>query len=400
MSSAVSSGSSGASQANIRRFTNYSAIPPGHIRLIELLPSSSLDEAVSCKLHHVSLRDKPNFIALSYVWGEPGDIEEILLEEQHVDVPSSLKDLLCQLRHWCFPEYGLPEESNSAGCRIMRLAGTTLFWADAVCINQADIQEKAEQIPRMNNIYSSAVEVFAWLGTMDEDWPKQFASAPPRNMSRPEFVKEVFDQANSLGPLEKTGKLDELIRNKSRNQLLAIGELSELIRNKALNQYLPVLDDTFAEAFGQCVLQGTDLFFRTWVTQELVLAQKPAVLIMGPNCTRLSLLHALYLYILNSVRSKTLQFSLRGFSNFDLYRDIQRWYGARTHLTDIDDSNDVKVFASDLNWVLKHLASQAYATLAQDFVYGAFGLVRLPRDPLLGVPDYSLSPSAVFQKVL
>lgn len=321
-----------------------------------------------------------------------------MLEEQHVDVPSSLKDLLCQLRLWCFPEYGLQEESNSVGCRIMREAGTRLFWADAICINQADIQEKATQIPRMNSIYSSAVEVFAWLGTIQEDWPEELSSTPPRNMSRPAFIREVFDQANSLESLEKTGDLDELIHNKSLDRVTPTGELEELIRNKTLDQYLPVSDDIFAEAFEQCILQGTELFFRTWITQELILARNPAVLVMGSNCTRLSLLNALYLYIRNSVKSKTLWFSLRGFKNFDLYRNIQHWYRARTHLVDIDDYNDTRVFASDLNWVLKHLANQAYATLAQDFVYGVFGLVRLPKDSLFGVPDYSLLPAAVFQR--
>ncbi|KAJ6439664.1 lariat debranching enzyme [Purpureocillium lavendulum] len=43
-----------------------------------------------------------------------------------------------------------------------------LIWADAICINQADIEEKSAQVSIMDRIYSNATYVVAWLGPPDE----------------------------------------------------------------------------------------------------------------------------------------------------------------------------------------------------------------------------------------
>jgi hypothetical protein len=41
---------------------------------------------------------------------------------------------------------------------------TQILWADAVCINQKDNDERSHQLIVMARIYSSAEEVMAWLG--------------------------------------------------------------------------------------------------------------------------------------------------------------------------------------------------------------------------------------------
>ncbi|KAJ6789774.1 hypothetical protein PWT90_06479 [Aphanocladium album] len=41
------------------------------------------------------------------------------------------------------------------------------IWADAVCINQSDMDEKSAQVGMMDRIYSNAVYVLAWLGPKD-----------------------------------------------------------------------------------------------------------------------------------------------------------------------------------------------------------------------------------------
>jgi hypothetical protein len=38
------------------------------------------------------------------------------------------------------------------------------LWIDALCINQADFEERSSQVLLMGNIYSSASEVLIWLG--------------------------------------------------------------------------------------------------------------------------------------------------------------------------------------------------------------------------------------------
>jgi hypothetical protein len=43
-----------------------------------------------------------------------------------------------------------------------------VFWVDAICINQADLDERAQQVKQMRDIYQSAEEVIIDLG---EDSP-------------------------------------------------------------------------------------------------------------------------------------------------------------------------------------------------------------------------------------
>ena len=38
------------------------------------------------------------------------------------------------------------------------------FWADAICINQSDLDERAKQVRRMREIYGNARAVIAWMG--------------------------------------------------------------------------------------------------------------------------------------------------------------------------------------------------------------------------------------------
>ena len=42
-----------------------------------------------------------------------------------------------------------------------------LWWIDALCINQDDVEEKNEQVKLMCKIYSKAKKVYAWLGKPD-----------------------------------------------------------------------------------------------------------------------------------------------------------------------------------------------------------------------------------------
>jgi hypothetical protein len=60
-----------------------------------------------------------------------------------------------------------PPQPDSQGviCRVIRKIH---IWADAICINQNDIDEKSAQVAMMDRIYSSATYVIAWLGPSDK----------------------------------------------------------------------------------------------------------------------------------------------------------------------------------------------------------------------------------------
>lgn len=60
--------------------------------------------------------------------------------------------------------------SNDQGAegKIYPVQETVYIWADAICINQGDIDEKSAQVTMMDRIYSTATYVIAWLGPRDE----------------------------------------------------------------------------------------------------------------------------------------------------------------------------------------------------------------------------------------
>ncbi|KAF2995799.1 hypothetical protein E8E13_000239 [Curvularia kusanoi] len=101
-------------------------------------------------MEYGKLKDQPwqarswlPFEALSYVWGSPKFDWEIKTPGGLVRITFSLFTALQQLRH---PNL----------CRNI--------WADAICINQHDLQERSHQVKAMSRVYSHAEGVLIWLG--------------------------------------------------------------------------------------------------------------------------------------------------------------------------------------------------------------------------------------------
>ena len=98
-------------------------------------------------LEHLALDDLPTYTALSYMWGEEEDKQPLLVGETQLDVSRNLVSAF----------------------RSLRRLGYRRVWADAICINQQDLQERSQQVLRMDSIYQSAQSVVAWLAD-DGDW--------------------------------------------------------------------------------------------------------------------------------------------------------------------------------------------------------------------------------------
>jgi len=88
-----------------------------------------------------------DYIALSYVWGDPRDRHDILLNGHRFSVTSNLYQALLYLR-------------DSVEVYQMKLH----VWADAICINQDNLAERAAEVKKMGVIYSECLSVRAWLG--------------------------------------------------------------------------------------------------------------------------------------------------------------------------------------------------------------------------------------------
>jgi hypothetical protein len=140
-------------------------------RLLELLPAVDLDASIRIRLRSVSLLD-PNrsaYEALSYCWRNPADpktvwcqIEEEAMEEEDEEVTVSAVD--CEAVR---KEDGLIWISQNLYIALLRsrLEDRKRFiWADAVCINQTDDEEKSWQVRIMGDVYRDADPVLIWLG--------------------------------------------------------------------------------------------------------------------------------------------------------------------------------------------------------------------------------------------
>jgi len=113
------------------------------IRLLKLRGDKT-SKHVECELKHYRLSSlhKYPYTAISYHWGDPKDTAPIIVDGVEVQVTRNLKDALCQLQ----------------------ADGYYRIWADAICIDQNDDEEKSEQILYMTTIYSLASEVVVWIG--------------------------------------------------------------------------------------------------------------------------------------------------------------------------------------------------------------------------------------------
>jgi hypothetical protein len=105
------------------------------IRLAHILPTQH--EEVQVELQVVSLDDSPVYEALSYVWGDPGITKPIIVNGRQMNVTVSLEAAFRKFR----------QQADGA---------VVVIWADAICINQKDIQERGQQVSIMADIYRCA----------------------------------------------------------------------------------------------------------------------------------------------------------------------------------------------------------------------------------------------------
>lgn len=121
------------------------------IRLLQILPDSD-PNSLKCELsvHSLDPPETTPYTALSYVWGQPdpsGECVVILNGHKRPVTPNLLQAL----------------QSFHA------LGHVGYLWADAICIQQSDLEEKMSQVSMMDSIYASATKTIIWLGPSEDD---------------------------------------------------------------------------------------------------------------------------------------------------------------------------------------------------------------------------------------
>jgi hypothetical protein len=139
----------------------YNPIKHWQIRVLCLEPGEKDDDIlIRLEVAHLSASercailqssgDEVPYHALSYSWGHRGVLTTIICNGQPCSVLASVKEALVALRHARTPVW---------------------LWIDAICINQHDLTEKANQISRMFTIFRRALSVKVYLGTREELGP-------------------------------------------------------------------------------------------------------------------------------------------------------------------------------------------------------------------------------------
>jgi hypothetical protein len=119
----------------------YQPLPDNTVRFLRIAPGKAKDE-VCCQLITTDITSSPAFEALSYAWGDDAYMKPISIDGVQYWIRSNL--------YYCLHH--------------IRLLDTfTTVWADALCINQEDDDEKSIQIKLMPKIYQSATSTLIWL---------------------------------------------------------------------------------------------------------------------------------------------------------------------------------------------------------------------------------------------
>ncbi|TPX18351.1 uncharacterized protein E0L32_011762 [Thyridium curvatum] len=166
----------------------YRPLQPGEYRLLKLLPKRM--EIVKCEILHFPLNRAPRYRAVSYSWGDADVTQKVQIGTEIIQITASLQGALNALRD---------EEKE------------VYVWADGLCINQQDRDERSQQVQLMASIYARAEMVAVWLGAEADGSPDAV-----------KLLHEIADNRDSLKRLKHI--LDPPERRPACKALVALFE--------------------------------------------------------------------------------------------------------------------------------------------------------------------------------
>jgi hypothetical protein len=163
----------------------HEPLEPGEIRVLQLSAGKRGDD-LSGELLITNINDDSlNYDALSYMWGDPAPTNSIYLSGKALPIASNLNTALQYLRYTDKP---------------------LIIWIDAVCINQENETERAEQVQLMRRLYSGASMVRVWVDEPSIDGNSQVVAALVRFY---EEVNAMYIANNDLARSFVTGLGDD-----------------------------------------------------------------------------------------------------------------------------------------------------------------------------------------------
>ncbi|RTE80853.1 hypothetical protein BHE90_004666 [Fusarium euwallaceae] len=143
--------------SNTEHYNTFLSVNDQEIRLLHVEPGE-FDDPIKAYFSQASLKDAEksslNFDALSYCWGDVTDRTDIFLAPSKDDIKVD----------GALQRFSVGRSAAEALRRLRKKDEALTIWIDAVCINQDDLEERAQQVTLMSSIYSLASTVHIWLG--------------------------------------------------------------------------------------------------------------------------------------------------------------------------------------------------------------------------------------------
>ncbi|KAJ8128206.1 hypothetical protein O1611_g5432 [Lasiodiplodia mahajangana] len=225
---------SSGNESNYRQLSTHR----NEIRLLVIEPALTPEDQIRCQLEYVSLdQANHNFVALSYTWGNTThstNFRQVILNDQWWDVTVNLYRALVELRS----------------------RGYLKVWADSLCINQKDLEERSQMVLRMGVIYRSAKMVVSFL---DASSP----SDPARSVLVAHLIPRVLQELKAWSP---TAQDKRRARNYVNGDLESkMAAFSDEMCAKAVANLR--IDETQRLALLRFL--NHDYWLRAWIIQEI-----------------------------------------------------------------------------------------------------------------------------------
>ncbi|KAJ2974687.1 hypothetical protein NUW58_g8576 [Xylaria curta] len=233
------------------RAINYSPLSTtgNEIRILIIEPLSPEDSRIRCRLEHASLVDLENdFVALSYCWGDHSALKRIVLSGDLIPITFNLYKALEELRR----------------------RGLYRVWADDLCINQYDDEERGRQVLRMGSIYRSASLVFAHLRGPGLPWQQVLDEAIQRVTKRSDGPKRASRQARMQAKREARRKRKSA-RNLSVDQETLYQNPDHTEASTRSSGLRHLMELSAAEETALFLFLDSPYWRRAWIIQEIAM---------------------------------------------------------------------------------------------------------------------------------
>jgi hypothetical protein len=321
------------------------------IRIISLRPGL-YSEPLECDLIRTSLANPSRYEKLSYTWGSPELVSQILVNDHELHIHGSLDVALRHLR--------------------LKDSPRTL-WTDAICINQANTSERSSQVAMMSQVYESVGAVLVWLGLASED--SHLAVDLLTEIRLNEFVHDyVLSSVRNRDNLLKWKALFGLCRREYWNRIWTAQEI--------------ICDKDAILICGQDSMAFADVAQVAWILQGLYYGEAlsvPGILEAGLDKLRVQ---SNYRAMQNSHRAEkepdllTLMTTFRAHKCSDVRDKV---YGMASMARDVRDTT----FRIDYNLPTGQVYLQAARWTIESTKKLNVLCCRLGQDPALGLPSWA-----------